>query len=171
MSGALGRRVGRLIGQATPAVITALLMLPSVLPIEGPALGEITPMLTVMAVFYWSIYRPELLPPWIAFAIGLIQDLVSGGPVGLNALILVLVAAYVAGQRRVFLARSFIVGWGGFTLTALAIAACSWILASIYFGSVLRPAPLLMQALATVLLYPALVWLLGRAQITMMRQI
>lgn len=171
MTGALGRRLARLLGQATPAALTALLMLPSVLPIEAPRIGEITPMLTVMAVFYWSIYRPELLPPWIAFAIGLLQDLVSGGPVGMTALILVLVAAYVATQRRVFLTRSFMVGWGGFALIALAVAAGSWALASLYFGGVMRPAPILLQAMATVMLYPALVWLLGRAQIAMMRQI
>lgn len=171
MSGVLGGRLLRLLGQLTPAALTILLMLPSVLPIEAPRLGEITPMLTVMAVFYWSIYRPELMPSWLAFVIGLLQDLISGGPVGLTALILVLVATYVGSQRRVFLSRSFMVGWGGFALIALAVAAASWAIASLYLGAVLRPAPMLLQALATTLLYPALVWALGRAQIAMMRQV
>ena len=170
MTGALGRRVARLWAQATPTFLTILLVLPSILPIESPGVGEIAPMLTVMAVFYWSIYTPEYLPPWIAFAVGLLQDLVSGGPVGMTALILVLVATYVATQRRIFLSRSFVVGWGGFALIALAVAAGSWAVASLYFGSVLRPAPMVLQALVTVMLYPALVWLLARAQIAMMRQ-
>lgn len=171
MTGALGRRLARLLGQATPAALTMLLMLPSVLPIEAPRIGEITPMLTLMAVFYWSVYRPELLPPWVAFVIGLLQDLISGGPVGMTALVLVLVATYVATQRRVFLSRSFMVGWGGFALIALAVAAGSWAVASVYFGAVMRPAPLLLQAFATVLLYPAMVWLLARAQFAVMRQV
>jgi rod shape-determining protein MreD len=171
VTGTLGRRAARLWGQATPALLTTLLVLPSVLPIESPGIGEIAPMLTVMAVFYWSVYTPELLPPWLAFAVGLLQDLVSGGPVGMMALILVLVATYVATQRRIFLSRSFVVGWGGFALIALAVAAGSWAVASLYFASLLRPAPMLLQALITVMLYPGLVWLLARAQITMMRQV
>ncbi|MBM3554744.1 MAG: rod shape-determining protein MreD [Alphaproteobacteria bacterium] len=167
----LGRRLALAIGRTTPALLTLLLGLPALLPIDIGLSAGVTPMLAVVATFYWSIYRPELLPTWAAFAIGLALDLVSGGPVGLTALLLVLIRAYVANERRVFLSRSFAVGWGGFALIAGAVSLIAWIAASAYYGQVMRPGPAFLQVLLTIAVYPPLYWLLARAQVGLMRQV
>ncbi len=69
-----------------------------------------------MAVYHWTIYRPDLLPPIGLFAVGLAQDLLAGAPVGVGALVLLLARAAVLRYRRYFINRTFPFVWTGFTL-------------------------------------------------------
>src|SRR3546814_14355387 len=80
-----------------------------------------------MAVFYWSIFRADLMTMLGAFLIGLFLDLLSGGPLGLNAATLLLIHELGVSQRRVFLGSSFLVNWTAFALVAGAeIGRASW---------------------------------------------
>ncbi len=40
------------------------------------------PLLALMPVYFWCLVRPDLMPPAAAFAIGVLEDLFSGGPPG-----------------------------------------------------------------------------------------
>ena len=60
--------------------------------VQGPSLLSASGLgapLFLMAVYYWSAYRPTLVPLWFVFFMGLLLDLLSGAPIGLNALVLV----------------------------------------------------------------------------------
>ena len=35
--------------------------------------------LALIAVFFWTAHRPDLLPPWAVFLLGIFSDLASGG--------------------------------------------------------------------------------------------
>ena len=78
------------------------------------------PALPLIAVFYWTLYRPDLMPPVAAFVIGLLQDILGGLPLGVSACVLVGVHAAVNTQRRFFIGKSFAVVWLGFAL----VSAC-----------------------------------------------
>jgi rod shape-determining protein MreD len=46
-----------------------------------PVSGDIDIPFLIMAIYYWSIYRPTLLPPWLVFTMGILFDFLGGLPV------------------------------------------------------------------------------------------
>jgi rod shape-determining protein MreD len=42
----------------------------SVLPVKIPGYAALTPAITLMAAYHWTIYRPDLLPRIALFAVG-----------------------------------------------------------------------------------------------------
>src|ERR1051326_2111912 len=82
-------------GRLLPSVTLIVAALISVLPVRAPGYAALTPAFTLMAAYHWTIYRPDLSPPWVLFGIGLLEDLLTGGPVGVTALLLLLARAAV----------------------------------------------------------------------------
>lgn len=153
----------------TPVLLTLLLAVLAVVPLRIPQFAPVTPALTVIAVYYWSIYRPDLLPLVATFAVGVLQDALAGTPLGLTSLVLIVVQALVISQRRFFHGKTFLVEWWGFMLVAPGAILVSWVLASLYFGVLVTPRPLGFQLLLTVALYPCLAWLFAGAQQRLLR--
>ena len=104
------------------------------------------------------------MPAWAVFLLGLLQDLLGGGPVGLMALVLVLVRGICLSQRRVFVSKSFLVGWWGFAMVALGAALLLWLVSCLFYFSLFRPAPVLIELGLTIAVYPPLIWLFTRAE-------
>jgi rod shape-determining protein MreD len=139
----------------------------AVLELIPPGIGHLAgvrPLLVLSVVYYWSIYRPELIPIPLVFAIGLVSDLLSGGPLGLSALLLVALHGFCVSQRRVLISRTFGVSWAGFIFVAIGIALFYWIVASLYFVRLIDPRPLLVQFALTIALYPVVNWLCNRTE-------
>ncbi len=153
----------------TPFILTLILAMLTVVPLRIPDFAPVTPMLTVIAVYYWSIYRPDLLPMAAVFAVGLFQDALAGMPLGLTALVLILVQYVVIAQRRFFHGKTFLVEWWGFMLVAPGAAFVGWLFASLYFATLVAPRPLGFQLLLSITLYPCLAWLFSRAQHYLLR--
>ena len=153
----------------TPLVLTLAFVLLSVLHLPVPGFAPVTPWLSLMAVYYWSIYRPDLLPLVATFLLGLVQDSLSGTPLGLNVLVLLLVQGVVVSQRRFFHSQTFLVEWWGFMLVAPGAVLVSWVIVSSYHGVLVAPRPLVFQLLLTMALYPAITWLFARAQSYLLR--
>ncbi len=153
----------------TPLVSTLALTLLSVLPMPLPGFSLITPALTVIAVYYWSMYRPELLPLVAVFLVGLVQDALTGTPLGVSSLVLLLVQGVVVSQRRFFHGKTFLVEWWGFMLVAPCVALANWALLSLYYGVLITPRTVGFQLLLTIAIYPCLAWLLARVQHSVLR--
>lgn len=154
-----------------PFGITMILLLLTALPLHLPGLAAIVPMLPLMGVYYWAIYRPDLLPAWVAFVLGLLYDVIAGTPLGVNALVLLAVQGIAASQRRFFLGKSFVVAWWAFGLLAAGVAGASWLLVSILIGTTLDPGPVIFQYLLTLGLFPLLTWALARIQMAVLKEI
>jgi rod shape-determining protein MreD len=148
----------------TPVVLAFLMLVISRLPFGIEGLETAMPLLTLIACYYWTIYRPNLMPSIALFFLGVLQDLVTGGPLGLMALVLLLVHWLVDAQRRVFLGKSFVVGWWGFGLIALGAEVVIWVLASIYYDQLLVVRPFAFQFMLTVAIYPCFAWLFSLVQ-------
>lgn len=160
----LAARLNWLLRGMIPALQAMVLLLLALVPLGVPHLAEVSPMVSVMAVYYWSIYRPDLMPAPAAFAIGLVQDLLSGGPVGMMALVLVLVQGVCMSQRRVIVSSSFLLGWLLFMVIAAGASLATWMVAAAFYWALFDPRPLLVQLLLTVALYPIFDWLFGRTE-------
>lgn len=139
---------------ATPSLVTLALIALGVVPLRLPEFAAITPAFTLMAVYYWTMYRAELMPAPAVFGIGLIQDLLSGGPLGVNAFVLLVVHGAVMTQRRVLMRRPFALGWVGFAAIALLGFALNWLAMTVLNLTVFSPLAASVQYAMTVMLYP-----------------
>ena len=147
-----------------PAVFCLLFVFLSVLPIPVPGYSSIVPMLTLACIFFWAIHHPRLLPPLVVFAVGLVEDILSGAPMGAGAVVLLLAYGVTVSQRRFFHNRSFLQVWTGFGIVALGAAALSWLMAVIVSGAFAPPQAAFFQYLLTLAVYPLVTWVLHRAQ-------
>src|SRR5260221_3704271 len=125
----------------TPFVITLLLALMPMLPLHLPHETDLVPAFTLMAVFYWTVYRPDLMPASAVFAIGIIQDFAARAPLGVTSLVLLCTHGVVLGQRRLVVGKPFALAWAGFLLTDAGATAVSWAFASLLARQPLAPRP------------------------------
>lgn len=146
----------------TPFAITVMLGLLGMVPLRLPSFAEVAPSLTLMAVYYWSIHRPDLLRPSAVFAVGVLQDLLSGAPLGLHGLILVLVQGTVLSQRRFFLASTFLLMWVGFALVVFGAAFTEWLVFCALNTTLMPFRALFFQALLTLAVFPLFAWVFIR---------
>lgn len=154
-----------------PISVTLFLLLLTAIPTHMPGFAGVAPVLPLMGVYYWAIYRPDLLPAWAAFLVGVLYDILAGTPLGVHALVLLLVQGVAAGQRRFFLGKSFMVAWWAFGLLAAGSAGLSWILVAILAGQILDPRPVLFQYVLTLGLFPLLTWVLARTQMAFLKDV
>jgi rod shape-determining protein MreD len=149
---------------AIPLLATTVAVLLNVVPLRLPDYAPLAPGFVLMAVFYWTVHRPDLMRPWAVFLIGLLDDVLSGTPLGVNSLVLLFVHWTIVAQHRVFRGKSFILVWLGFALVALG---AKLLLAAIAFAigyGLLDPTVLLVQYILTLALYPPLAFIMGWAQ-------
>jgi rod shape-determining protein MreD len=123
-----------------------------------------------MVVFFWTITRPDLMPSVAAFAIGLLEDVMQGAPLGFNALILLIACALARSQQRHIAGRPFALHWAAFVIIATLTELMRWTLMSAIATGFVSLGSVSLHLLTTVALYPALVWLLQRCQGAFLRQ-
>ena len=114
---------------ASIAVLALIAALPWGLPSED---RFFLPLLPVIAIHYWSLRYPAMIPEWFVFVTGLGLDILTHGPLGYWALI------YLAAHSIAVLSEPF--GRSGqvarvalFVPSLLAVAALAWAVSSVYF--------------------------------------
>lgn len=142
-----------------PVGLVLLSMLMSILPWRFPDISLVGPSWVLIAVYYWSAQRPDLLPLSLVFLLGLFQDILTGGPLGVSALLLLSLRGLLGAQRRFVIGQTFFVEWGVFAAIAIAATLLEWLCISIISKSFLLISPALLQYIVTVIIYPAIAWL------------
>jgi rod shape-determining protein MreD len=145
-----------------PAVTTMFLALVNVVPLVLPGISNVTPAMTLMAVFYWSIYRPDLLPAVVVFALGLVQDILLGYPIGLMALTLLAMHGITLNQRQAFLGKPFFVIWIGFAVISAGGFMLMWIMTCVLAADLLLTHAVLFQFAFTAVSFPLAAWVFVR---------
>ncbi len=140
----------------------------TILPLRIPGYAALTPAFTLMAVYHWTIYRPDLLPPVGLFGVGLAQDLLAGAPVGIGALVLLIARAAVLRYRRHFINRTFPFVWTGFTLLGAAAMLGLWALHCALDLSFFDPRTTVFRTVLTIAIFPVASFALGRTQRALM---
>ncbi len=155
----------------TPFLLTLSLVLLNIVPLRIPGFSNVVPLLPLMAVYHWAVYRSELLPAFAVFLIGMLQDIFSGSPIGVNTLVFLLVYGVVLWQHRFLYGKSFAVIWLGFGIVSAGAFILIWALISLWNLSVLEPRAIAFQYLLTVGVFPALAWIFMRWQQFIIRQL
>lgn len=157
-------RAGKLVLFTLPFLVGIFCVFLTFVPIGSIVGVEAAPAFALMAVFFWAARQPETFPPYAVFAAGLLQDLLSAGPIGLWAFVYVVVYGVVQTQRMIFAAQPDFVLWAGFLIAAAFAGAMGWGIASLYFGQTLPVAPVLLQLTVTVALFPIFAKIFARIE-------
>lgn len=137
-------------------------------PSKIPNFSAIEPMVSLMCVFYWSLYRPDLVSIHVTFALGLLVDFLGLFPLGSHALIFLLTHGVTLSIRRFLLKSSPMMMWSIFSVIAAGTYVLLWVIAALFHG--LSPVkPVFFSFIMTVSIYPVINWFLARLQVALLR--
>jgi len=154
-----------------PLGVTLILMLFALTPTYIPGLANITPMYALMAVYFWAIYRPDLLGYGATFSIGVLEDLVAGTPLGSGALVLLLCQRVVFHQQKFFNNKPFGVIWLAFATVAVGAGLLRWLCVGLVAPSGFTPiGQTFTSILMSVAMYPVVGWFLAKAHMKLLAQ-
>lgn len=158
------------IGISLPALLAAAI--PFLCGVAGVVIANVPisvfggilppPLLALMPVYFWCLVRPDLMPAPAAFAIGVLEDLLSGGPMGVWAASFVIAYVLVDRERDAFAGLSGIGAILGFAATTLLTCVSAYIVGSLSMWHLPPAQPLIVMGASTVLLYFPGLWLLNR---------
>ncbi len=137
-----------------PGLSVLLLIFLMTAPLLVPV--PVFPHLALLGVFVWASFQPGLMPPWLAFALGLVADLAFAQPLGLDGTLFALAAATarLAGARQG--QPSGLFDWRLAIFLVLGFELGAWALMDLAGRSV-PLLPLAWQLLTTIAAYPLVV--------------
>lgn len=134
MTQAFWNKLDRIARHLAPFLMTTSLLVLNHVPLHIAGLSRITPVLAMIAVFHWGIFRPDLLPVYAVFIIGLLQDFLGGGALGVWTFIFLIVYKVAMLQRRFFVGKGFVLVWLGFGVLSAGAMFSAWFLNAVLFG-------------------------------------
>ena len=149
-----GGHMQRGLAWAVPTFTTFLFVLLSIIPFSMLGLGSVVPAFSLIAVYFWSVNRPQHLPMGLLFLLGISQDFLWGNPIGLWTMGFLLMSILTQIVQAPFRIQGVSVHWIGFAFVFAQAALFVWLIACMYYGRFLNPGPLMAQVLVTVAVYP-----------------
>lgn len=122
--------------------------------IQGQA--EMLPAVTLASVWFWSLARPDAMPPPAVFLIGLLADLIGYLPLGVHVFTLLAVHGVALSLRRFLAQHGFSLIWTVFGLVAIVASALMWLLVMLLSFRLLPVNAALFQAILTIAIYPVI---------------
>jgi rod shape-determining protein MreD len=141
---------------AFPGVQTAIVLLLLAAPLGIPGQPQLQPAWAAASIFFWSLFRPASMPALLVFGLGLLLDLLTQGPVGIEVLLLLLIHALALKFRRDLVRTGFATVWLVFVAIAGAAALLEWLLVSALTWRALPPWPGLFEFGLSAGIYPFL---------------
>ena len=84
-------------------------------------------------VFYWSLRKTELMGYGFIFLAGLINDVVTGFPIGISSFNYLMICGFAAYLRTITLRPNLIKDWFFFLFTILVVNSTSYSILNIFF--------------------------------------
>lgn len=153
--------VGRLFRAAAPTALGLFGVFLLAAPLRLFQGAAPTPIIPLVVVYFWSLYAPRYLPAFSIFLIGLAQDLLTGGPLGLWPAVYLAVQYVAISQQAYFRGREVHVVWIGFAVAAASVSLILWLFMSLMSATLLPVGGLAMQMLTTIAVYPLFAVMLG----------
>jgi rod shape-determining protein MreD len=164
------QRLDALARSLAPFSLAFLLVLAGAVPLRLPHLAEIGPSFALLAVYYWAVHRPSLLPAGAVFLLGLMSDLLGAAPLGVGTAVLLGVYAVTVTQRRFLVGQSFMGVWTGFMIVCAGAFFVTWALSSLMAGVAIDGRAAVFAAVLNVGIYPAMGFIFAHAQRSLLPQ-
>ena len=84
-------------------------------------------------IFYWSLRKTELMGYGFIFLAGLINDAVTGFPIGISSFNYLLICGFAAYLRTITLRPNLVKDWFFFLFTILVVNSLSYSVLNIFF--------------------------------------
>ncbi len=123
-----------------------------------------SPLFVLMPIYFWCLVRPDLMPPAAAFFLGLLEDLLSGGPPGVWAASFIACYAVVDRERDSFAGLASYGAILGFAAAMLVASGTAYIIVSAYYWHFPPPATLLVTIGISILWYIPGIWIMNQIQ-------
>ena len=156
------RNIDRMARLFLPQCVLVALFFLNLVALPIPHAGAIKPQLVLMFIYYWAIYRPTLVPPWLCFATGILMDAISGMPLGVNALVFLVVHMVVRDQRRFLMGQPYVTIWAVFGLVAVLSSGVQWALYGVAGMTWSNVLPAMINPAVSFALFPFITLLLVR---------
>ena len=137
-----------------PYAFLGLLFLLNIVAMPVPVVGGVEVPFLLMAIYYWAMYRPALIPAWLLFCAGIIIDLLSAVPFGLNAVIYVVMGWIISRKRRFLMAQSFGNIWLIFGISVFVMMSARWLLFLVSSMPFVSFQSVIYSVLSAMLLFP-----------------
>ena len=106
-------------------------------------------------IFYWTLRNPDQLGYLIIFLAGIINDVVTGIPLGMSSLCYLLICSITAYMRNITLNPNFVKDWFSFLFTIILINSIQVIVLDLIFSIEINYMRYLVNTGFTFLFYPA----------------
>jgi rod shape-determining protein MreD len=169
VSDVLWQRLDQVARHVSPFAITVLLLIVGLVPLRLPYLPPLSVSLVLVSVYYWAVHRPGALPAPAVFFLGLMADLLGGGFLGVNALVLLVAYASTLSLRPWLVGASFAIVWWGFAILSVAALVLTWIITWFLAGAAADFSPGVSGTVFAVGAYPLLATLFARTQRALLR--
>jgi len=164
------QQVDQALRRALPVALAFSAVIFGVVPLRVVDTSLAAPNFTLMVVYFWTLNRPELMPPWAVFLVGLLADILTAVPMGMNAAILVVVHAVMEPQHRVLRGKAFELVWAAFAVVAIVAKLVSAGIGALFIGAPFTAGLFGVQVALTIVIYPIAAWLMALLQRAMLPQ-
>lgn len=151
----------RILAAVVPVTLAILGTLIANAPVSF--LGGIVPapLLGLMPIYFWCLVRPDLMPPFWAFAVGLLEDVLSGGPAGVWTVSFIVTYALIDRQRDAFAGLSGLGAILGFATAAAIACATAYAVEALWYWRVPPLAPVMGELAMSVVFYVPMAMFFG----------
>ncbi|MDE8345837.1 MAG: rod shape-determining protein MreD [Acidocella sp.] len=126
------------------------------MPFGLPWQAALRPVYAMACVFFWSLYRPSSLPAPFVALVGVLVDLAGGSPMGMWAVLLLVLQGVILAVQRRLVGQRFLLVWLVFCGMSSCGAGLAWAVESLFSLRILPLMPLGAEILLAMGLYPAL---------------
>jgi rod shape-determining protein MreD len=145
-----------------PAALALGLILLFATPMEGGALS-FTPNVAWLLSFIVVMHAAPSWPLWLAYAAGLLQDVLHGTPLGTQALVALAVAFVARGMAQRYQSPQFRIRWLEAAGVLVLAHALFWVLLQMTLEYPPHLRGLLRAGLINAMWYPLMYWLVTRS--------
>jgi len=111
------------------------------------------PLMGLVPIYFWCLVRPDLMTPAAVFGIGILQDIMAGGPPGVWTLSFVVTYAVIDRQRDAFAGLPGLGAVLGFATAALITCACAYFIIALYYWQIPLLSPIVAELAMTAVFY------------------
>ncbi len=158
---AMSEQIDLVLRACIPYMVMFVFFILNMITFSTPIFIVVEVPFIVMIIYYWSIYRPTILPPLLIFVSAICFDFISGLPVGLSAFTFLIMNNLVSQQRLFLTGQSFMVVWLGFVIVVFITLFIQWFLYGLINFSWTSLRAVMLSVISGVLLFPVVSFILN----------